>query len=316
MWGPLLTIAIAGALTVTSFEVPSSAQQDPAAPPMFRSSVELVRVSAFVRDRKGRFVTNLNELDFEVLENGRRRQLTDFRHELANISVALLFDVSGSMEARMSDAREAASHLLSWLKEDYDEAGIFLFDTRLEEARPFSGQRLVVPERLSTVRPFGATSLHDAIALAAQKTALRPALRRAVVVLTDGRDTASRLTASEVSGMASTIDVPIYILGVVPGIDNPGADESATTVERSALTGTLSNLASWTGGDSFVVSSISERSLAARRIVDELRHQYLMAFEASAEPGWHPLLVKMRDRDLTVRARTGYFAGRSRPTSH
>jgi hypothetical protein len=94
------------------------------------------------------------------------------------------------------------------------------------------------------------------------------------------------------------------------------ADVSTTTVERSALTGSLSNLAYWTGGDAFVVSSIVERSLMARRIVDELRQQYLIAFEASAEPGWHPLLVRMRDKELTVRARSGYFAGQPRPISH
>ena len=281
----------------------------------FKSSVDLVRVSAFVRDRKGRFVTGLNPRDFEVMEGGRVRPITEFRHELANLSIALLFDVSGSMEARMPAAQEAASHLLSWLKDD-DEAAIYTFDTRLEEVQGFKTGRLELPKQLSAVRPFGATSLHDAIARTADKVSSRESLRRAVVVFTDGNDTASRLTASEVSGMASAIDVPVYIVGIVPSIDNPADDLSATSVERSALTSSLSNLAYWTGGDTFIVSSISERSLTARRIVDELRQQYLIAFEANALPGWHPLEVRMKNKDLMVRARSGYFAGQSRPVSH
>ena len=109
--------------------------------------------------------------------------------------------------------------------------------------------------------------------------------------------------------------MPVYIIGIVPAIDNPSADISATTYERSALTGSLSDLAYWTGGRAFVASSIGERSQTARQIVDELRHQYLIAFESSGKPGWHPLVVRAKDKDLTVRARSGYFAGQSRPIS-
>jgi len=169
---------------------------------------------------------------------------------------------------------------------------------------------------MSSIRPFGATSLHDAIAKTAERVAKRESLRRAVVVFTDGRDTASKMTASEVSGLASGIDVPVYIVGIVPSIDNPLADNSATTVENSALTGSLSNLAYWTGGQVFVVSSISERSLTARQLVDELRKQYLIAFEASSAPGWHPLEIRMQNRDLSVRARSGYMTAQPRPTSN
>lgn len=308
-------------MTMTGLYAAPSAQQalpqpptDPAA--TFKSSIDLVRISAFVRDRRGRFVTDLQQSDFEVVENGRPRPISDFRHETASVSVALLFDVSGSMEARMPAARDAATQVLGWLTSEQDEAAVFTFDTRLEEVRPFASGHLELPERLLAVRPFGATSLHDAIARTAEKVAGRDAMRRAVVVLTDGLDTASRLTASEVSGIASAIDVPVYIVGIVTAIDSPSADGSATTVERSALTGTLSNLASWTGGDTFVATTIVERSRVARRIVEELRQQYVIAFEANAQPGWHQLTVRMRNKDLTVRARSGYFAGQTRPASH
>jgi VWFA-related protein len=304
-----LTLAGPGA----SARVPPQEPVRPAA--TFKSSVELVRLSAVVRDRKGRFVRDLTAQDFQVTDDGEQRTITDFRHEPAAISVALLFDISGSMEARMNDAREAATHVLGWMKPD-DEAAIFTFDTRLDEVAPFASGMHTLPERLSSVRPFGATSLHDAIARTAEKVGARESLRRAVVVFTDGMDTASRLTPSEVSGIASSIDVPVYIVGLVPSIDNPSADTSTTTFERSVLTGLLGNLAYWTGGDVFVVSTIQDRSVMARQLVDELRQQYLLAFESSSTPGWHPLVVRTRGKDLTVRARSGYISGRSRPTSH
>jgi hypothetical protein len=89
-----------------------------------------------------------------------------------------------------------------------------------------------------------------------------------------------------------------------------------SSVERSALAGPLSDLAAWTGGHVFVASTPGQRSVAARQIIDELRHQYLIAFESSGTPGWHPLVVRARNKDLVVRARSGYIAGQSSPTSH
>lgn len=296
----------------------SAQQTTPTVPPVatFKSSVDLVRVSAVVRDRKGRFVRDLAAGDFEVLDAGEPGRIEEFRADDSRVSIALLFDVSGSMESGLGYAREAAEHILSWLNLQGDEVGVFTFDTNLKEVTPFTTGLQHLPRELQSVTPFGATSLHDAVALAAQRAATRDGLRRAVVVLTDGRDNASHLTPGEVSGIASSIDVPVYIVGIVSAIDNPSSDISTTTYERSALTGSLSDLAYWTGGRSLVVSSIADRSLAARRIVDELRHQYLIAFKSSGTPGWHPLVVRARGRDLTVRARSGYFAGQSRPASN
>src|SRR5205085_8778383 len=160
--------------------------------------------------------------------------------------------------------------------------------------------------------PFGATSLHDAIAATARRVNAREGRRRAVVVLTDGADNWSRLSPDQVASIASGIDVPVYIFGVVSSIDNPTADIATNSVERSAFAGPLADLAGATGGHVFVVSTPAQRSLAARQIVDELRHQYLIAFESSGEPGWHPLVVRARQKNLVVRARNGYMAGAPR----
>jgi len=303
-----LTVGVGGPASVHA-----AAQQPPIA--TFKASVDLVRIAAVVRDRKGRFVQDLSARDFEILDSGQSRAITDFRRDIAGVSVAVLFDVSGSMEGHLPNAREAATHVLSWLDAARDEAAIFTFDTRLQEITPFTTGLTALPEAIGGIVPFGATSLHDAIAQTAERAGAREGRRRAVIVLTDGTDTASRMKPPDVAAIASEIDVPVYIFGIVPSIDNPNEDTATNSVARSALGGALADLAASTGGHAFVASTPGQRSVAARQIVDELRHQYLIAFESSGKPGWHPLVVRARGKDLVVRARNGYIAGQSRPTS-
>jgi Ca-activated chloride channel family protein len=290
------------------------AAQDQEKVAAFKGGVDIVRVAAVVRDHKGRFVQDLTARDFEVLDSGKTRPINDFRTDVAGVSIAVLFDVSGSMEGHLPNAREAAGHVLSWLDPVLDEAAVFTFDTHLDERVPFTTGLRALPASMTTVVPFGETSLHDAIAATARRVGAREGRRRAVVVLTDGGDNASRLSPSEVSAIASEIDVPVYIFGIVASIDNPSADTATQSLASSAFSGPLSDLAAWTGGHVFVASTPGQRSVAARQIIDELRHQYLIAFESSGHPGWHPLVVRARNKDLTVRARSGYIAGQSSPT--
>jgi Ca-activated chloride channel family protein len=296
---------------------PSPAEQKPQAPiASFKAGIDMVRVAAVVRDQKGRFVRDLTARDFEVVDGGQTRPISDLQRDTAGVSVAVLFDVSGSMEGHLPFAREAATHVLSWMNEASDEVAVYTFDTHLDERTPFTNGLRTLPESMGTVIPFGATSLHDAIAATARRVGAREGRRRAVIVLTDGTDNASRLKPEDVSAIASAIDVPIYIFGIVPSIDNPSEDTATRSVAASAFAGPLSELAAWTGGHVFVASTPGQRSIAARQIIDELRHQYVIAFESSGRPGWHPLVVRARNKDLTVRARSGYIAGQSSPTAH
>jgi Ca-activated chloride channel family protein len=291
-------------------------RQEPVPVAAFKAGVDLVRIAAVVRDQKGRFVRDLTARDFEVVDGGQVRPISDLQNDLAGISVAILLDVSGSMEGHLPDAREAATHVLSWLDASRDEAAVFTFDTHLDERAPFTTGLRALPESIAHVVPFGATSIHDAIAQTARRAGEREGRRRAVVVLTDGADNASSLKPEDVSAIASAIDVPVYIFGIVPSIDNPSGDASTHALGSSAFEGPLADLAAWTGGHVFVASTPGQRSLAARQIVDELRHQYLIAFESSGAPGWHPLVVRARNKDLIVRARSGYITGQSRPSAH
>ena len=105
----LITVTAAALCACSWLPGPASAQEVPEA--TFRSGVDLVRLTAVVRDRKGRFVKDLTVRDFQIVDDGEMRPITDFRHDLAGLSVALLFDVSGSMASRIADAREAASRV-------------------------------------------------------------------------------------------------------------------------------------------------------------------------------------------------------------
>jgi Ca-activated chloride channel family protein len=157
---------------------------------------------------------------------------------------------------------------------------------------------------------WGMTSIHDAIASASKTMDTRATRRRALVVLTDGIDTGSKLTSAEVSGIASSIDLPVYIVAIVPSIDDP-----RLRADDGTLSGELADLARWTGGQLHVVTSTSEAAIVARHVVDELRQQYLIAFEPGATPGWHSVEVRVRRKGHTVQARSGYVAGPGRPVS-
>ena len=225
------------------------------------------------------------------------------------VKVAILFDISGSMRigTKAEGARQAALHLLGAFRAN-DEGAVFAFDTRLDRVTTFTSDVQKLEAALTRVdTPYGQTSMYDAVAETARAVAVagsgngRFPQRSAVVVLTDGVDTHSRLTPEQVSGIASGIDVPVYIIAVMSPIDDPTEDGA-----QAEVIGPLANLARWTGGEYFAVSAPARASVAARQIIEELRHQYVLAFEASTAPGWRPLEVRARDRDLVVRARAGY----------
>ena len=279
----------------------------------FRSGVDLVTVSATVRDGKGRLVKDLTKKDFEIIDRGEKRAINEFRSERAPLSLAILFDVSGSMDTadNTSAARFAAFHLLNQLEDGRDEAGLFAFDSRLREVAPFTVDTRALKGALGEVDPFGATSLHDAISAAAERVATRPMARRAVVVLTDGVDTASRLTPAQVSAKAAAIDVPVYIIATVSPLDDPGSDHATPGSKRQAPAsiGTIEDLSRWTGGALYYSSTSASAYQSARAVIDELRHLYLIAFEPGAEAGWHPIEIRTAQKNFVVRTRGGYVAG-------
>ena len=290
---------------------PATASVVLAQTPSFRASIDVVSVTAVVRDSRGRPVMNLGQDDFQVFERGKQRPIVQFRStDQGPISLAILFDVSGSMRGaqQMAAGQRAVEHILSWVEPAKDEVALFSFDADLRQEVDFTKDMAKVKAAVDGLTAVGQTSLYDAISKTAKTLGDRPSPRRAVVVITDGIDTSSKLTAAQVSGIASAIDVPVYVVAVLSPLDHPGQDGAVVGAETSPVATQLSNLAYWTGGTLFMVSAPAHASQAARDMISELRHQYLLAFEAAREPGWYELDVRTRRRELTVRARSGYFS--------
>jgi Ca-activated chloride channel family protein len=281
----------------------------------FRAGVEAVSITAAVRDGRGRIVKNLKRTDFEVIDRGKPREIREFYTGEAPISLAVLLDISGSMAVNrnMDRARHAVGVAMSLLNAGRDEAALFTFDATLREVVPFTRDVDLVRRVNLDGRPWGITSLYDAVGAAAKNVAARTNRHRALLVVTDGVDTGSKLTASEVSGIASSIDVPVYLLTVVSPLDHPGGDLSVVAADgASTNTATLADLARWTGGSMRVISMPEHVDAGVADMFEELRYQYLITFEPDPSPGWHPLEIRTRNKNLTVLARGGYMSGPAR----
>jgi VWFA-related protein len=271
----------------------------------FKGGTERVTVAVVVRDSNGRPLKGLAATDFEVRDEGQPRPITDFSHEAGAASVALLLDSSGSMRVgpKLGQAGEVAHLLMSVMSKGSDEVALYGFGKSVHRIQPFTEDFDQIRSAFPSVAPFGLTSLYDAIAKTAQELAQRPG-RHALVVLTDGIDTSSSLTPAEVSGIASAIDVPVYVIAVGLSVDLGG--HRPLDVEDI----NLDDLARWTGGAYFAATTTAERLAAVREILADLRHQYVLALEPSASPGWHRLEVRVGKRG-TTQARSGYWVGPS-----
>ena len=317
-------VALPGALVLLlassqlSGQEPSPAQVRPAPQATFKSGVEVVTVSVSVRDDEGKVIQNLTRSDFEVFDSGFKKEIRDFFVGDSPVSLAILLDISGSMAVggNMDRAREAVAVATKNLRRDTDEGALFTFDSELRQVVGFTTDTRRIHNVSLKGKPWGQTSLYDAVGHAARAVANRSNKHRALLVISDGVDTASRMSAAEVSGIASSIDVPVYLLRVVNPLDHPGGEfEVIETDGRTAQAATLADLARWTGGDIRVSSVPAHTSMAIQDLFTELRHQYLITFEPGARPGWHPLEIRTRKKSLVVHARGGYMSGPTRSGS-
>ncbi len=280
--------------------------------PTFKAAVDVVPISVVVHDPRGRMVTTLRAGDFEVRDNGEPRPILTFQtDDESPVTLAVLVDVSGSMRisSKIVFAREVVKRLAADLRDGLDEVGLFTFDSTLHEEQDFTSHPAVLDEALKRADPWGETSLYDAIAATARRLSARPAPRRAIVVLTDGIDTSSTAAPAEVSALASSIDVPVYVVATAPPIDRAQYVERAAT-RTGADSADLHDLALWTGGSLLWVTGAEQAALRAHEILTELRHRYLLAIDSAGTGDWHPLDVRVRGHRFIVRARTGYFGRR------
>jgi VWFA-related protein len=305
-----LCTALALALSLSSVAVSG---QEPVrqAEQTFRSSVDLVTIQASVRDRRGRPMRGLTPGDFEIRDNGQLRPILSWRTDLQSpVSLAIMVDMSGSMRtgAKIAMARQAFDSILSQLRDGEDEVALLTFDSALHERQDYTRDLGKLRGALSDFEAFGTTSLYDATAATARRLAARTATHKAIIVLTDGMDTSSTLNASEVSGLASSIDVPVYVVATVPSVDQRAMMEVAERAPRSG-SADLRDLAEWTGGVFVFASTFTETVVAASSLVEGLRQQYVLAIEAAGAREWRRLDIRVKHPTATVKARSGYFGG-------
>jgi Ca-activated chloride channel homolog len=311
--GTVAVVSVAILAGLAGGRVRASQQTPPTlgpATPIFKTGVDLVTVSVIVKNRDGRPVTGLSRHDFELTDAGRVRDIADFRSEPAPISLAVLLDTSGSMQIdpKWTNARDAITKLAAELQIGRDRIALLTFDNELHEVQPFTTNPGDVVRKLGSVRPWGSTALYDAVVQAGRTLATQGESRRAVIVVTDGLDNRSKSNAAGASAVVSAVDMPVYTIVVSSVHDR--AEEEAVGGDRFAVRSAgLENLSQWTGGALFQGGAPAESDAAARQIVSELRHQYLMSFESSAPEGWHPLTVRVREGKFVVRTRSGYVAG-------
>ena len=131
---------------------------------------------------------------------------------------------------------------------------------------------------------------------------------KAIILFTDGTDTSSKLDAAGVSALASSVGVPVYVVVAVPPVDQRTMIESSDS-RASASGADLRQLADWTGGLLVFAANYAEMTVSAARVLDELRHQYVLAIEPARMPEWRRLEVRVRKTQAVIRARSGYFGG-------
>lgn len=311
MWTTLRQLTIALSLSAAALASIHAQSAEAPAQLLFRSSVDLVTIQASVRDSRGRVVRGLMPSDFEVRDNGELRPIVELRSDQQSpVSLVILVDMSGSMRVgpKIALMRQAFGSVLAQLRDGQDEAAVFTFDSSLHERHGFTSDLGRLANVLSDFEPFGSTSLYDATAATARRIAGHTGTHRAIVVLTDGIDTSSTLTAAQVSGLAGAIDVPVFVVATVPAIDQHAMSVAADRPRRAGAAD-LRDLAEWTGGQLVFAATPLDAATVASAIVDGLRHQYVLAIEAASASEWHRLDVRVKSPSSTVRARSGYFGG-------
>jgi len=229
-----------------------------------RVDSELALIPVHVTTADGTTVTNLARGDFKIFEDGVEQKITSFSKDDAPVSIGLVFDTSGSMTTKMRKSSEAAAAFFKTANAD-DEFFLVEFNDRPKLTVPFTPDSSLISHRMSRTRPFGRTSLLDAIHLALTQMKNARNLRKALVILSDGGDNRSRFTAHEIKNAMLESDVQLYAMGIFDLEEQNGPI-------------LLEDLAEQTGGEMFTVNNPEQLQPVSERISRELRNQYLLGY--------------------------------------
>jgi VWFA-related protein len=179
----------------------------------FSASARSVRVPVSVLDQRGEPVLGLTGEDFKLSEDGRRQAVTYFSGERRPLRIALALDVSASMRDKMDEVEDALRYFINLL-EPADEVLVLTFSANINVDQDFTSDREQLERVFRRLQPDQGTALYDAAAEAIRRVSAGPAESKAVVLVTDGVDTASRATFDELSELARRSEVPVFSIGI------------------------------------------------------------------------------------------------------
>ena len=276
--------------------------------PAFRAGVELVSLNVTVMEGT-RYVTDLDQKDFNVYEDGVRQDVTFFSKTNLPIALALLLDTSASMDTKLPTAQEAAIGFARRLRAQ-DLAEVIDFDNRVTVLQNFTNNAQELETAIRRTSAGGSTSLYNAVYIALKDlkkvVAKTPdeIRRQAIIVLSDGEDTSSLLPFEEVLDLAKRSETAIYGIGIR---DNEASSGSKTFKEAEFV---MRQLSSQTGGRSFFPNQISELSGVYGQISDELSSQYTVGYTSKnpkRDGAWRRVVVRTTREGTATRTKQGYF---------
>jgi len=287
-----------------------------------RSQAGYTQVTVTVTNPNGGYVTGLTKDDFRVYENGQQRPVQFLRQDLNTpVSVGILVDTSGSMQPKIQQARAAIAQFLRDLN-DRDDVFLFAFSDRPFLLQPFTSDHSLVMSRLGLLHAYGRTALYDVLLDGLLMVERGRYDKKAILVVTDGMDTASRSSLNQVIAQARRMGVLVYSIG----IGDPGSGSGPSISLGPLIFGgggdlervdaeTLKMLSNETGAKTFIIREVGDGEAlrnATASISQELREQYTIGF-LSPDPergGYRNLRVEVPGHpgDM-VRVRKGVTVG-------
>jgi Ca-activated chloride channel family protein len=274
----------------------------------FRGGVELVSLSVTATEGT-RYITDLDEKEFEIYEDGARQSITFFSRVQQPVALAILLDTSASMEERLPVAQQAAIGFIRRMSRD-DIMQVIDFDSQVRVLQAFTGDVAALEAAIRQTAVNGSTSLYNAIYISLKELKKARALsaeeirRQAIVVLSDGDDTSSLVEYDEVLDLAKRSETAIYAIGLRQG-PSPGARREFKEAEF-----VLNQLARDTGGRAFFPTSAHDLPKIYEQISQELASQYTIAYSSrnnQRNGAWRRIVVRVTRPGVAARTRQGYY---------
>jgi len=286
--------------------------------PTFKVAVDLVLTTVSVRDAAGNPVPNLTAANFALFEDGKPVPIVHFQEESSPASIVLLIDTSSSMEGTpLQEARRAAQEFLGQTAAA-NEIALLAFNERVTTVAPF-GERTAVRPALDGLRASGGTALYDALARAIEGTRAARHRRRAIVVLTDGKDEDSSTRYAALERLIQSSDVVVFSIGEYVESDRKLFATGSKFYKEPQVEANLNpvwvlrSVAQVSGGEAFFPRSGEPLMPLFSRIARELNHQYVLGFTPQAPsgtPSFHTIEVRIQGSGLpgtpVIRSRKGY----------